>query len=81
MLYLIRRSYFQDLYRYAGDSSTCYYKAVKGWQDASRMKEEVRKFLLIPFKDPDSSTWLPVEHQLRDTRVGPLATFRYPKRV
>ncbi|CAM9467203.1 unnamed protein product, partial [Ectocarpus sp. 13 AM-2016] len=31
----------QDLYRYAGDSNTSYYKAVKGWQDASRMKNEV----------------------------------------
>ncbi|CAM9102630.1 unnamed protein product [Hapterophycus canaliculatus] len=31
----------QDLYRYGGDSNTSYYKAVKGWQDASRMKNEV----------------------------------------
>ncbi|CAM9162591.1 unnamed protein product [Ectocarpus fasciculatus] len=31
----------QDLYRYAGDSNTSYYKAVKGWQDASKMKNEV----------------------------------------
>ena len=34
--------YAQELYRYAGDTSTSYYKAVKGWQDASRMKNEVR---------------------------------------
>lgn len=32
----------QELYRYAGDTSTTYYKAVKGWQDASRMKNEVK---------------------------------------
>eukprot|EP00752_Nemacystus_decipiens_P007985 g7134.t1 len=31
----------QELYRYAGDTSTSYFKAVKGWQDASRMKNEV----------------------------------------
>eukprot|EP00903_Cladosiphon_okamuranus_P011857 g11138.t1 len=30
----------QELYRYAGDTNTSYYKAVKGWQDASRMKNE-----------------------------------------
>jgi len=31
----------QELYRYAGDTNTSYYKAVKGWQDASKMKNEV----------------------------------------
>ncbi|CAM9489424.1 unnamed protein product, partial [Scytosiphon promiscuus] len=30
-----------ELYRYGGDSNTSYYKAVKGWQDASKMKNEV----------------------------------------
>lgn len=40
----------QELYRYAGDTNTSYYKAVKGWQDASKMKNEVRDVNPIDFE-------------------------------
>lgn len=68
-----RRSFAQDLYRYGEDNMTPYFKAVKGWQDATKIKNEVKNSRLSLSV---GTRFLKVERSLSIISIRSLASSR-----